>query len=497
MNFKKTLARRLKEENTYPLDLNSFLFKAGFEGRKIKRDPVYRNVPKIVRRSVGYTFMGALILVIGAPMAAFIIASFETVTSFNDLSKNLNAEQRAIASTSTFRPLNEIKYTTDQKNIALDADYVSSVNSFASKVFFALDEDDMFFSPLSLYTNLDMVSLASGDEETTASFDEVLGLDQESRGDNIANNLLNNYFVSEAKYKRGTVRMKQGCFLLPDYEYSTSFLDGLTSRRAETFTTNFFDEGDYEKMIQWVNDAMGSSFVGKDDFPIVNETFMYLMSTLYFDCYWKVGYNEANTSYRSFYLDNGTSVSVPFMMHAVTGELIEQEDFVAFTDYYETGYSIQYFVPKSVEDSILTILRREASSGIDFLQDYGSGVEAKTILYLPKFQTTQTVDFTSTMCDLGLSQVYNLYGSSLSGAFVDPVEPNGLAFTRQKNRISFSEDGTKIETVTYSMGMAGAAAPSTSDSDIYKIELNQPFVYCVRDTQGVPIFLGYESDPSK
>jgi serine protease inhibitor len=65
--------------------------------------------------------------------------------------------------------------------------------------------------------------------------------------------------------------------------------------------------------------------------------------------------------------------------------------------------------------------------------------------------------------------------------------------TKQKTTVSFDEDGTIVKTVTFSFGAAGTStAPGGS-----QVDLNQPFVYCIKDRSGLPLVLGAVNDPTK
>ena len=67
-----------------------------------------------------------------------------------------------------------------------------------------------------------------------------------------------------------------------------------------------------------------------------------------------------------------------------------------------------------------------------------------------------------------------------------------LDWIKQKNEIQFNEDGTVFKTIAISLG-AGAAAPVVNE---ITINLNQPFIYVIYDTNGLPIQMGNIDNPT-
>jgi hypothetical protein len=63
-----------------------------------------------------------------------------------------------------------------------------------------------------------------------------------------------------------------------------------------------------------------------------------------------------------------------------------------------------------------------------------------------------------------------------------------LDFSKQKNAISFKEDGTEIVSVTVTSGYGATSAAPVYGT--YRVNLNQPFVYCIYDSNGLPIYMG-------
>ena len=62
--------------------------------------------------------------------------------------------------------------------------------------------------------------------------------------------------------------------------------------------------------------------------------------------------------------------------------------------------------------------------------------------------------------------------------------------------MGWNEDGTIVKSVSMVTFGAGGAAPHTT-MDTLDVELNQPFIYIIKDVNGVPIFVGHMDNPTK
>ena len=65
-----------------------------------------------------------------------------------------------------------------------------------------------------------------------------------------------------------------------------------------------------------------------------------------------------------------------------------------------------------------------------------------------------------------------------------------LTYTKQKTVVSFNEDGTVVKSIVMSRENAGKGGHMGN-----AVTLNRPFVYCIKDSQGLPLVIGNVSDP--
>ena len=91
-----------------------------------------------------------------------------------------------------------------------------------------------------------------------------------------------------------------------------------------------------------------------------------------------------------------------------------------------------------------------------------------------------------------MPNTFDKASNSLNNVFNDENLDVYLQLVKQKNEITFSEDGTMIKSVSYG---AGNKAESTLDG--YNIKLNKPFIYIIYDVNDVPIYVGNMVNPNK
>lgn len=454
----------------------------------------------VVVKSTHHSFFKALKLtgvVAASTVGAFVLAAAGSVIiSLLEVHSRPESVQKArfsvydanLIKTSTFQRLNTINYTAEQEKNPIDPDFKYGVNQFACDSFATLEKTENYaYSPLMLYTQLDLISCAVSDKETMDQFDSVLSGDAPLRKTGIAASMRNNFFANEER--KSTVQAKNAVFLEEEFGAKDQFVQDMTERNAEVFEMDFQNSEDVGKACQWANASVNQpGFLKADDLKIEEDSAMLFLSTLYFDNAWSDRFVKEDTKPDDFHLLDGTTVTKDFMNHVTYAGFTDQVTYVSVTDTYKSNYSIQYFVPKNVKDNIFELLPK------DFL--FKQDQERKTVsLSLPKMSLTCESDLSKMVQDLGITNPYVKRSNHLKNAFrrSDELEYSYLNYTKQKTNVSFDEDGTIVKSITISLGATATSAGPGDDG--YHVELNQPFVYCIRDPMGLPLVVGSVLNP--
>jgi len=270
----------------------------------------------------------------------------------------------------------------------------------------------------------------------------------------------------------------------------------LTDCFVEAFSINFKSDKGVGELLSWVDNKMGErNFLKKEDLALQNDTIAYLFSTVFFDNMWSSSFVLSVTTDDTFYGKN-ENTTVPFMRHSYRGKVFDYGDYVACYDYYKSGLRIKYLVPKEETDDIYE-LTKNAEILPYIPENSESGSSYVINLSVPRFSSEYALDMTETLKNMGLSCLFDMNGHSFNYMFSDLPTPfyTYLSSVKQKNKISFSEDGTIIKTTTYAkVGGKTSAGPHRDEGvsiETYDIKLDQPFIYVVYDKNDLPLYVGH------
>ncbi len=489
-NLKKTVKTAYSREYSAESDFAGISKEMGYA---ITSPKPYVNPFRIVRNTVAVA-VACLIGMMLVPVGYVFFSGFSIRDTVSRNAVSYSEAQMDILDSATFRALNSISYDPDRQYTRIDDEaFIASVDSFAYAVFSKMSlTKNGLFSPLGLYMNMDMAYLAVGEEftELRDNLDALLGGTSYSRGKNISLALRNNYHVSQTGHNVSNVQMRQAAFVDHGREVSGDFVSEATKRRAEVYTADLQSPEDLSKIARWASEAvMEENYLLPSDFSTDQYSVLLLLTSLSFESQWDITFAKEDNVDSRFYPLGGGPIETTFMSHDLSTYYYQGEGFVSFSDYYRSGYSIQYFVPNDLEDHILDLLPADFLS----ISPREEGEYGYVRLYAPRFELVSTNDFTGVLRSLGLSGLYGDTGRDvLSGIYEAGAGlESRLVSTKQKNTISFTEDGTKASSLTWSLG-AGSTAPGGNGDEVW---LNQPFVYCIRDLDGLPLMLGYLAVP--
>ncbi len=474
------LKKKLKQDLTSKLevDLSFDVTKLPIESKKMKRFPLR----KVILATIGCV----LLCFFSIPF----ISSIQSKTSVKEVKRKFALNDLKMMESETFQKLNTIIYPNHYEPQKVDEDFKISLLNFVNKIYQVSKNinENYSFAPLSLYQNLNNISLATNQQEILNVFDTLFEINYQTRQENIRKMFQNDFFANE----NGTLQMYNSVFLTNKYEANQNFINQLSTNYTEAFQLDFLNNYDIEKMLDWVDQRMNTTnYIDVNDFEIDDLTSIYFLSTFYFDQKWFHTFSSKNNFVDDFYTQDGQKIKTTFMNHTYYGYYYDYDQYVSFYDNYTNGIKIQYLVPKSLEgENIFDLIGNKNI----FLEDESKKVENCIDLSLPKLDLSYQIDFTESLKILGLNELFDSNSQSLNHAFKN-VEDSSiyLKWVKQKNAISFHEDGTTIRSLTFSMGAAKSAAPMV---DVLEVKLDQPFIYIIYDSNDLPLYLGYVVHPT-
>ena len=112
-------------------------------------------------------------------------------------------------------------------------------------------------------------------------------------------------------------------------------------------------------------------------------------------------------------------------------------------------------------------------------------------LTLPKFESSDEMELSAQLGQLGMPQAFDPNNADFSGMSADGSRDLFISAVRHKTWIRVDEEGTEAAAVT-SVEMTATAMPMPG----MEMRFDRPFLYAVVDVEsGMPLFLGVMEDP--
>ena len=426
----------------------------------------------------------SLIFIIFIIIFIFVFIGYPTFEDHEkDKNKKLSELDIAKAKYNTLLKLNNVKYPSKKQNYVYKDEYLSSFNNFTYLFFKKLNFSD--FCPITLYNVLINIYMGISDEGLSKTLNNILGLNETERILFYSQIIQNNYF----KNSDSEIKISNGGFYNSDIaKENKSYVEKLTETYTECYKLSY--KKDFNYILDWVDKSVNEkNFIKKDIFKDLGNTALLLFSTLYYQQKWKYKFIDSKMYKGPFYINKEKSKEVMFLKHEYYVDYIyEYENYYSFNDFYSDEYKINYLVPKSINNSILELVKDK-----NFLYEDGAYIQNEIInLSVPKFKSNINLDIIPVLKDLGLEKLFNKDYNTFNSPFIIEEDKNYyLDQVYQKNSIELNEDGTTIKSLTFSLAVCESAAPKSIE-----IKLDRPFIYIIKDKNNLPIFIGYINDPN-
>ena len=476
MSIKKKFKKDLSENTELSFDVSQLESNKHVSGSRVK---IY------VGRIVTACILVPLAIAIVAPLV-YVLANMKD--SVSDVQRRYTLDEVKNMTRNSFQRLNDINYPKEKGSNSFSDSEKIAYKNYTYDIYQNLErENNMMFSPLSLYGFFVDSYKALSKDSLIQKYESLLGLNESQLVSFYKKLFENNYF----KNREGMVELHNGVFIGNDYEINQEYVNYLTKVYTECYSMNFQNARDVDLMVKWVNESVGeTNFITKNDVPVTEMTTAYMFSTMNFDVEWSSKFVKSNNHTGYFYLNNNDPISTKFMKHNYVSSYYDYGSYISVKDFYNYQYSITYLVPKKHNDSIYDLVKDKNI----FEEDEKCHVDYQTIeLHVPKFDITKMFDFEKLIKNLDMGEILhypnaslnNMYGSSAPG-------PVFLEMLKQKNSIKLNEDGTTIKSVT--IGASGTAKGGYGETLL--VELDQPFIYIVKDSSGFPIYVGHMDNPN-
>lgn len=365
---------------------------------------------------------------------------------------------------------------------------VSSNNQFAFEWLKEVERDEAgnkVLSPISLFIVLSIV-LNGADGETKEEIAKVLHmkgpLNKVNQGIASMINILKNITNME-------LNLANSLWLNHHFHFQDDF-----SKNIRTFFNGEMKEIDVrnEKSVKlindWVTKATNQQIEKIIDSPLDPNLVVLLLNAISFKGKWTYPFDKKLTKEQPFYLENGKTKDMPFMILENELYFLENEQFQAVSlPYGNKEISMVIFVPK--KEHSLTELEEMVTNEHweSWLEQFS--LQEGTII-LPKFQMEYEGDVTESLVNLGMKTAFD-EGANFS-KMIKENDPIWISEVKQKTRIEINEEGTEASAVT-SGEMKTTSAPLDPP---FLMEVNRPFFFVIAEEKlGAILFTGSIYNP--
>lgn len=432
-----------------------------------------------LKKKAGMILTGGLLL--SSVLPSMVLTSCNSVIHYGEYRKEYKLAELEQIKENSFLPLNEIPYPdTDLKEGSVSQDYVSALKDFTYQVSKA--QDSFSYAPLNLYNVLDTICHGAK-EDIQEKLNTLLGLDKEKRLEEYHHLYPLDFYQND----QGILQMFESMYFQNGFEVSPDFLSSLTSRYAEAYQTDLQDEESQKRICSWVDEKTAEKdYVSPRDLGIEKDTCALLLSTLHFEGKWFSKYIHDNTYQENFYTKENEVREIMYMKHTAFGEVYDYGSYYSVYDRYQNGEKIQFLISKDRRENTFDLIKdvnfyKESEDKEELVRD-----PIVVSLSVPKFDVSASTDFLPVLDKLGLSKLSDETCRPLNSMFTNLMKDDSvyLSMLKQKNRISFTEDGTTFKSLT----SGGFGNKSTAYMDTLELRLDHPFVYTVYDRFGLPIY---------
>ncbi|NLN06388.1 MAG: serpin family protein [Firmicutes bacterium] len=343
--------------------------------------------------------------------------------------------------------------------------------------------ENVFFSPASVALALAMTyNGAAG--VTQEEMARVMGIENMSLAElNTANRDL--LSILENPDRGVQTLLANSLWPAADAELLPDFVDRITKYYKAEVSSLDYTEADAVKTInKWVAKRT------KDKIPqLFNDlsptTRLVLVNALYFKAAWSEPFKKGLTHEAPFYLEDGSTVTVPMMHREGTFYCLEGAGFKAVRlPYGKEGRVAMYvFVPEEGPDAFVASLTPE--NWQTWLSSFRPENDAQ--VFLPRFSTRFSRELNEPLKQLGMEAAFS------DKADFSGMTPGGgwfISLVKHEAVIDVNEEGTEAAAAT------GVAMDEAAVLDPFILRADKPFVFAVCDEMTETIlFLGIIKNP--
>jgi len=346
-------------------------------------------------------------------------------------------------------------------------------------------EDNLLYSPISLYYALSMMSVLSN-EDTYLEFETLLGVDKATLLTQIpllTNDILVDHEDADYWFANFLYYDNESNIGDEDYVFNESLLNQYQDIfNYELQNISFYDGAAGKMISEKINDGTNDFLdIKENDLASLLRANILFNNTIYYNGEWLIGYDESDNYEDSFYITDENLVIVEYMKKLDTRSMYyESEIGSAVKSYFKDGTSMIFVLPN--EELTLDDLISNTDGFKDIIQNQDLYMYADTTLTIPKMERESKMSLVKDLKNLGLTSIF----TESEETFPDLTPyPFSITDIWQASKIRVDEVGVEVAATTMSIGCA-ATAPQPP----YTFLVDRPFIYIIMSSTDIPLFIG-------
>lgn len=381
------------------------------------------------------------------------------------------------------------------KHVTFEKDNYEQITSAHNELGFKMlqhvepnDDQNIFISPTSLFMALAM--LYNGADGVTK---EEIATTLQAEGIDVSDLNQANASLMSRLHKESddiTLRVANSIWLNEDFHFQTDFAKHTEDYfNAEIEEIDILDPESPKLINDWVDEATNGKIEDIVDSLNAN-TVAILINAIYLHAGWTIPFDKEKTEENPFYLEDGSTTTVPFMMLEEKLPYFQNEHFQAVHLMYgdDEDMSMTIILPHEH----MTISDFEQHVTYDNWNSWQSefGSQEGTLL-LPRFQIEYETILNESLQKLGMPSAFNEQADF--SKMVEENVPLAISQVKQKAFIDVNEEGTEAAAAT-SIKIEMTSAPV--EEPPFYMEVNRPFLLAITDHKTDAIlFLGSIHNP--
>ncbi len=349
------------------------------------------------------------------------------------------------------------------------------------------------YSPLNVYMALSMLAQMT-DGETRGQILQLLG---SITIDDLRRQASDVWNVSYRDDGAQTCILANSLWLNDKISFKKSTMDTLAhAYYASSYRGEMGSDAFDEALQAWLNQQTGGLL--KEQVANIEKmdpsTVLALANTIYFKAKWLEDFDKSKTSLQTFRSPGG-DIRTDFMHQRSDTQYYWGDHFTAVAQDFSMDGEMWLILPEEGVSPEALLSDDEALAFISQPQKsntWTKHVRAFVNKAIPKFDVASQFDLTEALQTLGVTDIFDETKSDFSPLTNDVKDPIVVSKADHAARVTIDEEGCTAAAFTVSYVQI-----ESMPSKEYDFTLDRPFLFCITNDSGLPLFIGIVNTPTK